>query len=213
MGCYRFTSHREVFSPSSGHAVPNLRGEYSYLIADAVAEPAVDFVDLNSSVAADGLRMPDDARPGRAYPMSFDPGGLLDAEVIQHPDGTLGYRLDLETVRFSAPAEIDWAVGILWQDRVVLLPGEQAGTAGDPLAKAIGNDLAETVDILRARARDHGVGEGTRERWSTLRDLDNARGLISRAAGGNDWLWSCAAAAILDGEAEEAKRFASRLRG
>lgn len=209
-------------APSRTGPWPDRVRSLGYLIADAVAGPAVDFADLNSPRAAEGLRMPDGAEPGSRCAMRFDPGGLVEAVVTRRPDGTLGYDLDLDTVTFSAPAEIDWAVGILWQDYVLLLPPELPGTESDPLTEAIGSDLADTAETLRTWARDHGLGQDAGPHWVTLGDADQVRWLASRALAGEPTgggspgaahIWNSAMAALIDGDVENAQEEACRLRG
>ena len=103
----------------------------SCTLADAAADPSIDGVDLNAPWRTDRVDVPDDAREGDRVVVYVDAGERVDAVVERWDDGTLHSRLDLDSYRSSAPAQVAWAVGSLLGRGRHLLPGEEPGTTGE----------------------------------------------------------------------------------
>lgn len=180
--------------------------ELGWWIADDVAEaqwgPLVDEVDLNDPRGVDRVRhIPADAVPGQRVTVSFDPGSVIDAVVEVRDEGVLGTRL-VDDVRFSAPAELDWA----WA--VSIAPPGPFPLAGDsPMTYGAAVDPQE-ADRLRGEASSWGWPQyDLGPPWRTRADLCAALARL-----GWPWLnglarsheWEKAARRLLDGDGFEA---------
>ena len=169
--------------PSDQRSWPATVVALGHWIADdaAVAAwgPLVDDVDLNDPRSVDRIkRLPSNAVVGQRITAHFDTGGVVDADVEERDGGALGTSLDIESSRYSDPAEVDWAWAVaLPPPGPFPLPGEKP----DPYSRAVDSTLA-------AELHDQGLGLG----WSTdeLGSPWQTRGDVCAALARLDWPWS-----------------------
>lgn len=93
-------------------------------VADHLWGQPVAYVDMNSSQPVDRVPAPASARVGDRLVLTFDPGSRIDAVVERRLDGTLGTRLDMNSLRSSPPADLWWN----WLAATKLGPAKAVGT-------------------------------------------------------------------------------------
>jgi hypothetical protein len=187
------------------------------LLADDVAGPAVDFVDLDGLGGLPDIPVPKEATLGHRIPVAFDAGGRLDA-VLVDVDGHLRWRLDRDSVRHSPPAEVSWAVGCCWQGQVLLLPEELPGSSTDPKSALLPPELLEQAEFLHSWARDHGLVQASADAWVTVGQVADAWQTAGypiprlTAPAEQSHSWQRAVAGLIDGRPDEVANHIAFLR-
>ena len=179
-------------------------------VADALWGPPVDAVDLNSLAPDDRIALPPNARAGDRLVVSFDPGSRVDALVLARPDGTLGSVLDLESVRHSAPAEVEWGWGISAGLGPHRLPDEDEGGPDDPYHVLIDEAAAAT---LSAWAIAHGADvDQILPPWTVAGDPIRALGAVDLVRRDGTWFaWGRATEALANRDAQRLAQAISTL--
>lgn len=116
--------------------------------ADDAIAPSTQDIDLNwpgehlvEPRRADGAPL----AVGDSVTVRYDAGGLVDGVVTIVDEHTARLRVDLDSARYTFPAEINWCVDVTWRRRRIHVPGERPGTGTDPYARP----APTTPDVLR----------------------------------------------------------------
>ena len=119
-------------------------------IAEATAEPAVDWVDLNFPITVGVVPVPEGLTAGDRFVCGYTTGGRVDVVVHESIDGLVTV-IDTDSHRTSPPADVLWAVGGTLPLGRYLLPGEIADTSTDPYTAPLnlsGDDVTAVQQIL-----------------------------------------------------------------
>lgn len=155
-----------VAAQPDGVVLETLARQISDGCADARWGPPVGFVDLGDPRTEDRIDVPPGAVAGDSFVAACDPGCRVAVEIVERAGGLGSVLGDLY---YDDAAEIEWAWALAADLGPIRLPGEVAGTPGDPWAAQLD---ARAATRLRAWAGEH---EADEQRiggvWRTREDL------------------------------------------
>lgn len=185
----------------SGGVLQWLANEAAEAVAVLEWGPPAGWADLNDPRLVDQVDPPAGARPGDRLSLVYDPGARVDAVVVEHGEGHLGTRIDLDSARYVHPCDVAWAWAMRVRTNNCRLPGETA--RDDPYTQPVA--APSVAEGLRRWALERGVsGKALEASWQTVGDvasaLDQAGNEPINVASGWGLSWQLAVTALLDGD-------------